>query len=103
MPSAEFQSAAPAGPPIDTRLIAALERLDKQGRPIMETYRRVAAVARELQLVRPSYEQVRILVHRARARGRYPSAGDMLLGIAFNTRPPTAVIDYLVGTLPDAP
>jgi hypothetical protein len=100
MPSPQRQSSAPSGPPSVTRLVAALERLDEPGRPIAETYRRVAGVARELGLVRPSYEQVRTLVHRARDRGRSPSAGDVLLALAFNAKPPTAVIDYLVGTAP---
>ena len=86
---------------VDSRLVAALERLDRVGVPIAETYRRVGVVARELGLLRPSYERVRTLVHEARRRGRQPSAGDVLLDIAFRSRPPEAIIDYLVGTLPD--
>jgi len=89
-----------AGPRIDSRLVAALERLDDRDVPIAETYRRLARVARELRLFRPSYEQVRRLVHLARRRGRLPSAGDVLLDVAFRARPPTAILDYLVGTLP---
>ena len=92
MASPDRQSVAPSGPIIDTRLVAALERLDDPRRPIAETYRRLAVVARELQLVRPSYEQTRTLVHRARRRGRYPSAGDVLLDIVFrrSSRPSSA-------------
>ena len=89
-----------SAPRIDTRLIAALERLDDRRVPIAETYRRLGRVARELRLYRPSYEQVRRLVHLARQRGRLPSAGDVLLDVAFRARPPTALLDYLVGTLP---
>ncbi len=48
-----------------------------------------------LGLVRPSYEQVRVLVHDARRRGRRPSAGDVLLDVTFRVRPPEALIDYL--------
>ena len=91
----------PAAPRIDSRLVAALERLDDRAVPIADTYRRVVAVARELGLVRPSYEQVRALVHDARRRGRRPSTGDVLLDVAFRTRPPTALGDHLAGTLPD--
>jgi hypothetical protein len=89
-----------AGPRIDTRLLAALERLDDHDVPIAETHRRLAHVARRLRLFRPSYEQVRRLVHLARRKGRTPSAGDVLLGIAFNVRPPTDLMDYLLDTLP---
>ncbi len=91
----------PAAPRIDSRLVACLERLDQTSVPIAETHRRVGAVARELGLVRPSYEQVRTLVHEARRRGRRPSAGDILLDIAFRSRPPTALLEYLTDTLPD--
>lgn len=63
--------------------------------PIAETNRRVGALARSLGLVRPSYEQVRTLVHDARRRGRRPSAGDVLLDVAFRVRPPEALVEYL--------
>ena len=100
MASADRLSVAPSGPIIDSRLVAALERLDDTRRPIAETYRRLGIVARELRLVRPSYEQVRTLVHRARRRGRYPSAGDVLLDIMFQTQQPAIFGDWLVGTYP---
>ena len=87
-------------PRIDSRLVAAAERLDNPTTPIAETNRRVGEVAAELGLVRPSYEQIRRIVMQARMRGRQPSAGDVLLDIAFRVRPPTALVDHLVGTLP---
>jgi len=100
MASPDRQSVAPSGPIIDSRLVAALERLDDSRRPIAETYRRLGVVARELQLVRPSYEQVRMLVHRARRRGRYPSAGDVLLDLMFQTQQPGVIGEIVVGTYP---
>jgi hypothetical protein len=90
----------PAAPRIDSRLVAAVERLDDPSAPIAETNRRVGVVARELGLIRPSYEQVRTFVHRARRRGRGPSTGDILLDIAFRSRPPTALLDHLADTGP---
>jgi len=90
-------------PRIDSRLVATAERLDNPTTPIAETNRRVGAVAAELGLVRPSYEQVRSIVTRARRLGRRPSAGDVLLDIAFRTRPPTSLIDHLTGSLPPDP
>ena len=91
----------PAAPQIDSRLVATAERLDDPRVPIAETHRRVGRVASALGLVRPSYEQTRRIIHEARARGRRPSAGDVLLDIAFRMRPVTALGDYLVGTLPE--
>ena len=91
----------PAAPRIHSSLVAAAERLDDRTQPIMETCRRVGAVARALGLVRPSYEQVRIIVHAARRRGRVPSAGDVLLDVALRIRPVDALGDLLVdGSVP---
>jgi len=90
-------------PRIDARLVAALERLDDRDVPIAETNRRLGAIARALGAVRPSYEQVRRLVHIARRRGRRPSAGAILLDVAFRARPPTALLDFLADTLPPRP
>jgi hypothetical protein len=87
-------------PRIDYRLVAAAERLDNPSTPIAETNRRVGLVAAELGLVRPSYEQVRTVIHLARRRGRQPTTGDVLLDIAFRSRPPTALVELLTGTLP---
>lgn len=82
------------------RLIAAAERLDEGGIPIAETNRRVGALAEALGLTRPSYEQLRQVIHEARRRGRLPSTGDVLLDVAFRARPPLALGDHLPGTLP---
>jgi hypothetical protein len=92
-----------SGPRIDSRLVAALERLDDPSQPIAETCQRLGQVARELRLVRPSYEQVRVLVHEARSRRRRPSTGEVLLDVAFRSRPPIAIMESIVDTLPDAP
>ena len=87
-------------PRTDSRLVTAAERLDSPWTPIAETNRRIGAVAAELGLFRPSYEQIRRVVQRAREQGRYPSAGEVLLKIAFRSRPPTALIDQLTKSLP---
>ncbi|HVD66542.1 MAG TPA: hypothetical protein VNB65_06570 [Gaiellaceae bacterium] len=50
--------------------------------------------------MRPSYEQVRSIVKRARGRGWEATSAEVLLEIAFRSRPPTAFIDHLTGTLP---
>ena len=92
-----------AAPRVDSRLVAAIERLDDTTVPIAETNRRVGEVAAVLDLPKPSYEQVRTIVHQTRRQGRRPGIGHVLLEIAFRARPPTALGDYLVGTLPELP
>jgi hypothetical protein len=92
-----------SAPRTDVRLVAAIERLDDETVRIAETNRRVGLVAEALGLPRPSYEQVRRIVHEARRRGRLPSTGDVLLDIAFRTRPPSALGEHLAGVLPPEP
>jgi hypothetical protein len=87
-------------PRIDARLVAALERLDDRDVPIMETYRRLTAVAAGLGLYRPSYERIRQLVHLLRKLGSFPSVGGLLLDVAARSRPPIALGDYLFGGIP---
>ena len=84
-----------AAPRIDERLVAALVRLDKPGRPIADTHRRLGIVAEGLGMTRPSYRQVRVIVHALRARRRGPGAGELLLAIALQKRPPESVIELL--------
>jgi hypothetical protein len=88
----------PLSPRTDVRLVAAIERLDRPDVPIAETWRRVGVLAEHMGLLRPSYQQVRRIVHDSRRRGRRPTAGDVLLDIMFRTKPPQAAIDYLAGT-----
>jgi hypothetical protein len=72
-------------PRIDSRLIAALARLDDDTKPIAVTYRLIGRMAERLGIVRPSYEQVRVLVHSQRRRAVERKAereltADVLLG-----------------------
>jgi hypothetical protein len=92
-----------SAPRIDSRVVAAIERLDDARVPIAETNRRLGEVADALGLPRPSYEQVRTIVHEFRRLGPRPGPGQVLLDIAFRVRPPTAFGDYLAGTLPPKP
>jgi hypothetical protein len=89
-----------SAPRLDSRLVAAIERIDDPTVPIAETNRRVGEIAELLGFARPSYEQVRTIVHRARRRGRHPGAGEILLDVALRARPPIALEEYLTGTLP---
>jgi hypothetical protein len=76
-------------------LLSAIERLDDDTVPIAEVHRRVAALASELGLSRPSYEQIRRLVHEHRHRGLLPTAGGIVLDVALKKRPPRALLDLL--------
>jgi hypothetical protein len=90
--SATLKFVSQQAPRIDRRLIRTLGRLDDPSRPIAETYRRACAVAAELGLVRPSYEQIRVLVHNER---RLKEAGarqrDRLWKVYVGRLPPTAI------------
>jgi hypothetical protein len=93
--AATIFSVPDAAPRIDERLVAALARLDQPGRPIAETHRRVAKIAEELGLSRPSYEQARVIVHELRTRSRGSETGAILLDIVLRTRPPEAILEAL--------
>jgi len=90
-----------AAPRIDPRLVFVIERLDRLGGPIADTNRRVGVVAEWLGVPRPSYEQVRTIVHAARKRRlASPGIGRVLLDVSLRARPPEHVLDALAGTLP---
>ena len=78
-------------------LLAGLTRFDDESVPIAEVHRRIAALASHLGLPRPSYERIRVLVHEHRRRGLAPTAGQLLLEVAFRSRPPDALLELLEG------
>jgi hypothetical protein len=84
-------------PRIDARLVAALVRIDDQKMPIAETNRRLGRLAGELGLPKPSYQQVRVLVHDLRTRKRGQGVGELLLDLALRTRSPEEILDILTG------
>jgi hypothetical protein len=88
---------ASQAPRIDATLMAGIERLDDESVPIAEVNRRVGALASHLGLARPSYEQIRVLVHEHRRRGFAPTAGQILLDVAARSRPPDALLELLEG------
>lgn len=78
-------------------LYEALVGLDDPSQPIAETCRRVGARADELDLPRPSYERVRVLVKRERRWRRGPSTASVAFDVAVRVRPPGALLDHLSG------
>jgi hypothetical protein len=87
-----------SAPRIDARLLAALTRLDDESRPIADLHRRLGEVADWLGVPRPSYEQVRVIAKANRRMPIYAGIGEVLLEIAFRSRPPEALLDLLSGT-----
>ena len=88
-----------SAPRIDPRLRACIECIAPEQHSIAETCRRVGALATELGLIRPSYEQIRVLVHEHTQRGLAPSTGEVLLDIAARSRPADAILQHVAGTL----
>ena len=87
------------GPRIDERFVSAIARLDDLTLPIAETNRRLGAVAEGLGLIRPSYQQVRVIVHELRSQHRSPRLGAILLDISYGVRPPQAIYDLVTGDI----
>jgi hypothetical protein len=86
---------APQAPRIGPTLLAGIERLDDDSLPIAEVNRRVGSLASHIGLTRPSYEQIRVLIHEHRRRGLAPTAGQILLEVAARSRPPEALLELL--------
>jgi hypothetical protein len=86
-----------AAPRISRRLLEALVELDDRLVPIAETSRRVGARADRLGLPRPSYEQIRLLIHRSRRMRLKPTTTSVLLDVMARARPPEALLDHASG------
>ena len=74
-----------AAPRLDRRLLEAVVRLDDPKRPIAEVHRQLRKHAAQLDIPRPSYECVRLLVHDARReRARQRANRETLIRFALN-------------------
>ncbi len=85
-------------PRIPRRLLDEIERRSSDRGPIAEINRRVGAAAARMSLPRPSYEQVRVLVHaarRLRRRAEPSSFATLAAAVAYRTLPPETVVDRL--------
>lgn len=78
-------------------MLEAIVRRDDPFVPIAETYRLVADDAERLGLTRPSYEQIRVLVHRSRQIRKQPTTTSVLLDITFGRRVPEELLDHVSG------
>ena len=89
-----------AAPRIDERLLAAIADLDRRDVPIAETNRRVGELATRLGLPRPSYEQVRAVVHEGRNGKRVYGFTDAFIDVSSRARSPEAALDAFLGREP---
>jgi hypothetical protein len=81
-------------PRIPARLLDEIERQSRRAVPIAEMNRCVGRAAAAMGLHRPSYEQVRVLVHTARRLRRQApaSVSTVAVQVAFRVKPPVALI-----------
>jgi hypothetical protein len=81
-------------PRIPRLLLDEIERQSKRPVPIAEMNRCVGRAAARMGLYRPSYEQVRVLVHAARRlRRRAPApVPTVAVEVAFRVSPPHALL-----------
>jgi hypothetical protein len=89
-------------PRIPRRLLDEIERQSRRAVPIAEMNRCVGRAAAAMGLYRPSYEQVRVLVHtarRLRRQGRGP-VSTVALQVAFRVKPPDAILLHFVAPPP---
>jgi len=86
-----------SAPRIGPRLERELRKLDNGKRSFAEICRRAGDAAERLGHPRPSYEQVRVIVHRNRTLRRGPTTARVVSDVVFRVRPPTAVVDHFSG------
>ena len=79
------------------RLVAELDRIDDGRLSIAEINRRLGDAADRLELARPSYERVRVLVHELRELRMRPSTVEVLVDVSMRARPPEALLDQISG------
>jgi len=80
------------------RLLDEIERQSRRRGPIAEINRRVGAAAVRMGLPRPSYQQVRVLVHLARRlrRSKPPGIATAHLEFVYHQAPPERVLRALL-------
>ena len=84
-------------PRIGRKLLEAIVDNDDGFARYAEINRAVGTRAAELGVIKPSYEQVRYLVHELRRRRARPRTRDVLLDVVLRVRPVDALTDHLSG------
>ena len=84
-------------PRIHYQLHRELERVYREDVPIADICRRIGAHADRIGAPRPSYEQIRTLVHDLRERRAQPTAASVAFDVAVRLRLPGALLDHVSG------
>jgi hypothetical protein len=84
-------------PRLSARLLDEIDRLAARPERVADICRTIGEQAEEQGFRRPSYEQVRLHVSRARRRRRPLSTGGVLAEVALRSRPPTAFLEHVSG------
>jgi len=80
------------------RLLDEIDRLSARPYRAADICREIGKCAEEQGFRRPSYEQVRLHVQRARGRPRRVSTGEVLLDVALRVQHPDAFVQHVSGT-----
>jgi hypothetical protein len=80
------------------RLLDEIDRLAARPDRVAEICRAIGERAEERGFRRPSYEQVRLHVQRARRRPRRVSTGQVLFDVALRVEHPDAFLQHVSGT-----
>jgi hypothetical protein len=87
----------------DIRVVRFIRRFEPRSPSVAAVVRATGMFCDKSGLTRPSYQQVRLLVHGARdRRGRRRAAAQLLLEVDLRARPPGDV-EYLLGDPRRAP
>jgi hypothetical protein len=85
-----------AAPLIDVRVVRFVRRFEPRADAIADVVRATGGYCERIGVTRPSYEQVRVLVHGARERrGRRRAAAKLLLEVDLRARPPSDLLHLL--------
>ena len=84
-------------PRVERRFLDRAAQLDDRSVPIAETYRRVRDLAEQMGIPRPSYERLRLHLRATRRREEDRTrTRDLVLQLAYNTRPANVVVPELL-------
>ena len=88
---------AASAPRISRTIHELVTRLDDERLPLAEIARRVCAEAERRGYARPSYEGLRVLIHRVRRERAQIKTREVLHDVAFRARPAEAILDHVSG------
>jgi hypothetical protein len=87
-----------AAPRVERKFLKRVAKLDDRSLPMAETYRRARDLALQMGIPRPSYERIRQHLHAARRREEERRrTRELILHLAYNTRPADQVVRELMG------